>query len=106
MEVIDVPSLGLSVSLPFSLPSNYKNLRWCWFEEKYFDKNNYIHKSIILEINYNPDKIYNTTDGYYGRCWTAVILSAEDGTQKTYNFRNFADLVELFEKNGYIFVDV
>jgi hypothetical protein len=103
MEVIDVPILGRG--LHFGLSSDYKKLKSHWFEQNKFDKNNYLHKAIIIEINYKPDEIYNKTDGYWGRCWLAVIFDSSDEKQKTYNFRNFADLIELFEKNGYKFIE-
>jgi hypothetical protein len=60
------------------------------------------NKATINQINFNPDKIYLATNGYTGNCWTAIV-SEMDGLIH-YNFRNFRDLVNYYEKKGFTFV--
>jgi len=73
------------------------------FEEKNSDTN-IINKAFILNIEYNPDKIYLSTDGYAGNCWTATVLDSIQECEIIYNFRNFRDLVIYYEKQGLKFV--
>ena len=66
-----------------------------------------INKAIIISIEYNPDELYNKTDGYAGNCWSANIMDSREINGSiiiTYNFRNFRDLVAHYEKEGFKFV--
>lgn len=81
------------------------------FINKHFEEinstTNTINKAIIIDIDYNPDEIYNKTDGYAGKCWTANISDSRliNGFPLiTYNFRNFNDLLAHYEKEGFKFV--
>jgi hypothetical protein len=90
----------------FGLSSNYQNYEGNWFEEKNNNSNNsnnFIYKSIITSIDYLPDSIYCTTDGYGGTCWCAKIIDSDEGINY-YHFRNFEDLVQSYEAKGYKFV--
>ncbi len=91
--------------LHFGDSSDYKKLKGKWFEQKEFNTDNFMYKALIMDIKYNPEDLYYTTDGYAGRCWSAEILETENGDIIIYNFRNFGDLVEEFEKRGYKFIE-
>lgn len=73
------------------------------FEEKN-SETNIINKAVILNIECNPDKMYLSSDGYAGNCWTATVLDSIQECQILYNFRNFRDLVMYYEKQGFKFV--
>ena len=91
--------------LHFGSMSDYEKLQWKWFEKKEFDDNNYMYKAIIHYIKYQPDEIYLKNDGYSGNCWIAEIFDSENEKTEIYSFRNFVDLVEVFDKKGYRFVE-
>ncbi len=88
----------------FGLSSNYQNYEGKWFEEKNYNSNSFINKSIITSIDYFPDSIYCSTDGYGGTCWCAKIIDSDEGINY-YHFRNFGDLVQSYEAKGYKFVE-
>lgn len=70
-------------------------------------KTDIINKAIIHTLTYSPDSIYNTTDGYFGNCWSAIILDSRDDIDaQTYklNFRNPADLFAYFEEQKMKFI--
>jgi hypothetical protein len=100
---IIVPNLFKGLHLGSS--SCYERLKHKWFEQKEFDKDNFMHKALIFDINYGPDEIYCNTDGHGGTCWIANIFDSANGEQNTYHFRNFIDLVDLFDKKGYKFIE-
>ena len=81
--------------------SGYEKLQWKWFEKKEFDDNNYMYKAIIHYIKYQPVK----NDGYIGNGWIDEIFDSENEKTEMYRFRNFVDLVEVFDKKGYRFVE-
>jgi len=103
-EII-VPILGRG--LHFGEISNYEKLKNKWFEQMEFDDKNFIHKAFIVDIIYSPDNTYSTTDGHWGTCWLAHILDSgnEDNCYNIYRFRNFMDLIELYNLKGYKFVN-
>jgi hypothetical protein len=88
----------------FGSSSNYQNYTGKWFEEKNNDSNNFINKSIIISIDYSPDSIYCSTDGYGGTCWCAKIIDSDEGFIYCH-FRNFEDLVQKYDAKGYKFVE-
>ncbi len=83
----------------FGSISGYEILKYSWFEKKEFDDNNYLYKAFINDIKYDPDEIYLKNDG----CWIAEIFDTENVKTEMYRFRNFIDLVEVFDKKGYRF---
>jgi hypothetical protein len=100
MAVIEIKSI--TNDLLIDLQSDYEKLKSYWFEQKEFDRNNFKHKAIIIEINYEPDEIYSRLE----KCWSAVIFNTEKATETVYYFRNFINLVEEFDKNGYKFTNI
>jgi len=102
-EEIIVPILGRG--LHFGIINDYKKLKNRWFEQKEFNDDNFMHKAFIYDIIYKPDEYYFKTDGYWGSCWVAEIFDSADTTLKTYRFRNFMDLIYLFDKKGYTFIE-
>lgn len=71
-----------------------------YFECNKVDEFGFIYKAVIFCITYNPDNVYNRTDGYFGNCWTALIHDSRYiGYDYEYslNFRNFSDLVSHYE---------
>ena len=96
---------SLYKGLHFGAMSGYDKLQGKWFEQKEFDDNNYMFKAFINNIKYDPDEIYLKNDGYSGNCWTAEILDTKNVKIEIYRFRNFVDLVEVFEKKGYKFIE-
>ena len=91
-------------SLHFGKNSNYEKLKGSYFEQENVLEDGFIYKSIIYKIQYEPDDIYNETDGNAGRCWSAQIIDGEDNNLVLYYFRNFYELEIYFKKKGYIFV--
>ena len=89
----------------FGAMSGYERLKCRWFEQKEFDDDNYMYKAFINDIKYDPDEIYLKNDGYSGRSWIAEIFDTENVKTEMYHFRNFIDLVEVFDKKGYRFVE-
>lgn len=96
---------SLYKGLHFGAMSGYEKLQGKWFEQKEFDKDNFMYKAFINDIKYEPDEIYLKNDGYGGNCWIAEIFDTENGKPEMYRFRNFVDLVEVFDKKGYRFVE-
>ena len=101
-NVINLPSVG---GYHFGYMDDVKK-----FIENYFEEinptTNIINKAFIISIEYNPNEIYNKTDGHAGHCWTAQISDSREingGSLITYNFRNFRDLVAHYEKEGFKF---
>lgn len=100
---IDLPSIG---GYHFGAMYQLKPFINQHFEEKN-STTNIINKAIILTIEYKPDEVYKTTDGYAGNCWSATIMDSReinDNSIIIYNFRNFRDLVAHYEKEGFKFV--
>jgi hypothetical protein len=91
-------------ALHLGASSEYKKLYGCWFEQKYPDQDNLIYKSLIYDIKFEPDLTYHTNDGYCGTCWIAQIIESAVGAINYYHFRNFEDLVALYDTKGYKFV--
>ena len=87
--------------LHFGSESNYELLNGSYFEQNELSRENIIEKAIIKNITYEPDETYIESDGYTGRCWCATII--DNGLVK-YSFRNFSDIVKIYEKKGYKFV--
>jgi len=59
-------------------------------------------------IIYSPDNTYSITDGHWGTCWVADILDSgnEDNCYNIYHrFRNFMDLIEIYNIKGYKFIE-
>jgi hypothetical protein len=92
-----------SISISNDLKSDYNKLKSYWFEQKEFDKNNFMHKAIIIDINYEPN---NPIYSCLGKYWSAVILNTENAKETIYYFENFINLVEEFDKNGYKLTNV
>jgi hypothetical protein len=100
---INVPTVFKG--LHFGPISGYEKLKGNWFEQKEFDEHNYLYRAFINYIIYEPDEIYIRNDGYSGNCWKAEIFDTENEKTEIYRFRNFIDLVEVFDKKGYRFVE-
>lgn len=100
---IKVPIIG--DNLHFGEISNYKQFKNKWFEQTEFDDDNLMYKAIIIDIKYFPDEYYYKNDGYCGTCWVAEIVVLSEGTFNKYYFRNFIDLIELFNEKGYKFIN-
>ena len=91
--------------LHFGSQSKFERLVGSYFEEENFGDDNCMYKSIITSIIYKPDIIYSSTDGYGGRCWIADIVESKETEKNLYHFRNFSDLVKLFQEKGYNFIE-
>jgi hypothetical protein len=91
--------------LNFGSKSNYEKLRGSYFEEEHYDNEDIMYKSIIISVIYKPDIIYSSTDGYGGRCWVAEIIDSKEDEKNIYHFRNFIDLVKIYEEKGYKFIE-
>jgi hypothetical protein len=87
--------------LHFGRESNYEIYIGNYFEQIELSQENIIEKAIIKDIVYEPDIIYIASDGHAGRCWYTEII--DNGIIK-YSFRNFSDIVKMYEKKGYKFV--
>jgi hypothetical protein len=99
-HTINLPSCG---GHHFTSINRIKEFIGCHFQEKN-SSTNIINKEIILNIYFNPDKIYLQMDGCAGNCWTTHIKNTNNNIENIYNFRNFRDLVMYYEKKGYKFV--
>ena len=94
---MNLPSVG---GYHFGASIDLSKYSGSYFENNNTDELNTIDKAIIISISYNPDEIYNTTDGYTGNCWSAIIHDARliDNVHRyKLNFRNFSDLITHFE---------
>ena len=97
-NAIDLPSCG---GHHFASKNRLKSFVGCHFEE-IKPTTNTINNATIMKIDYNPDKIYLSTDGHAGNCWTAYIKkSSNEEVELIYNFRNARDLVMHYEKEGF-----
>lgn len=99
-NIIELPSCG---GHHFGSFNRLKPFIGCYFEE-IKPATNIIKKAVITKIEYNPDEIYSSTDGYAGKCWTAHIKNSTNEEEIMYNFRNIRDLVNHYEKQGFKFV--
>jgi hypothetical protein len=87
--------------------SGYERFAGCHFEEKTESEQNIINKAIIQSVKYEPDSIYRDNDGYGGTCWCAEIIdSGADECITFYHFRNFENLVEMYNAKGYKFIQI
>lgn len=93
----------LSYGLNFGNQANYKSYVDCYFEKI---KENFIDKAILYDIECNLDSTYIHTDGNSGTCWCAKVLDSEEESIIYYHFRNFEDLVAMYEEKGYKFVKI
>ena len=91
-------------SVHFGLPTNYEKLTGRSFIKKQLD-NGIRYKSTIIKMIYDPDEIYCLTESDKGTCWSAYILDSEEANVNCYHFRNFVDMIELYEEKGYKFVE-
>ena len=94
---MNLPSVG---GYHFGAMIDLSKYAGSYFENNNADESNIIYKAIIISISYKPDEIYNTTDGYAGKCWSAIIHDSrmiDDIYEYKLNFRNFSDLVTHFE---------
>jgi hypothetical protein len=92
--------------LHFGYQSKFERLVGSYFEEQNYDDENIMYKSIIVSVIYKPDVIYGNTDGYGGRCWVAEIIDSKEDGKNIYHFRNFVDLVKMYEEKGYKFIEL
>jgi hypothetical protein len=90
-------------SVHFGLPTNYEKLTGRSFIKKQLN-NGIRYKSTIIKMIYDPDEIYCLTESDKGTCWSAYILDSEEANVNCYHFRNFADMIEMYEEKGYKFV--
>ena len=90
-------------SVHFGLPTNYEKLTGRSFIKKQLD-NGIRYKSTIIKMIYDPDEIYCLTEIDKGTCWSAYILDSEEANVNCYHFRNFVDMIEMYEEKGYKFV--
>ena len=90
-------------SVHFGLPTNYEKLTGRSFIKKQLD-NGIRYKSTIIKMIYDPDEIYCLTESDKGTCWSAYIFDSEEANVNCYHFRNFVDMIELYEEKGYKFV--
>ena len=83
-----------------------ESLKGCYFEQTNHDSNsNTINKAIIHSIDYCPDSTYCHTDGNEGTCWCSIIIDSSEHEYITlYHFRNFENLLEIFNEKGYKFI--
>ena len=101
MENYILVNISYTNELHLGIDSNYDKLNDCYFEQVESLQENIIEKAIIKHIIYQPDIIYNESDGMAGRCWFATII---DNGIINYYFRNFSHLVKMYEEKGYKFV--
>jgi len=87
--------------LHFGRNANYEKLVGSYFEEKESSEPNFINKALIHEITYSSDALYSESDGNAGTCWIASVI---DEGYTHYHFRNFEDLVHLYDQKGYKYV--
>lgn len=102
MESYYQVNINYTNELHFGRESNYEIYISNYFEQIELSEENIIEKAIIKDIVYEPDIIYIASDGHAGRCWYAEII--DNGIIK-YSFRNFSDIVKMYEKKGYKFVN-
>ena len=100
---VNVPISNIHV-LHFGSQSNYEKLCGSYFEEEINDEDVIMNKSIIVSVIYKPDIVYENSDGYGGRCWVAEIIDSKEDGKNIYYFRNFIDLVKMYEEKGYKFI--
>ena len=101
---VNVPISNIHV-LHFGSQSNYEKLCGSYFEEEINDEEAIMNKSIIVSVIYKPDIVYENSDGYGGRCWVAEIIDSKEDGKNIYYFRNFIDLVKMYEEKGYKFIE-
>ena len=91
--------------LHFGSESGYERFGGSYFEQLEYNENNIINKAIINKVKYDPDSTYCHTDGYGGTCWCAEIIDSDEQGIIYYHFRNFEDLVGIYNGKGYKFVE-
>ena len=82
-----------------------KKVEGCYFESNITDQ----YKATIIQIVYKADVIYNTTDGYAGNCWSAIIDDSRlinNEYKYKLNFRNFNDLLSHYQSQDMKFINI
>ena len=103
-EIINLQS---NAKYHFGAAHSIKSFEGCWFEEIEPDVNNkFINKVVIIETKYEPNEVYNRTDGYAGNCWEAILTDSCNDNVITFRFRDFVDLIIYYEKLGFKFVKI
>ena len=78
--------------------SKYDRFCGTYFANTDFDKH------IVVNVTYQPDKLYQVLDGMAGRCWMVVTQYITDLTFSNYYIRNWEDIVHYYDDRGYKFV--
>jgi hypothetical protein len=69
--------------------------------ESNIDVNNIIHKILIVDVIYEPDKVNIVTEGRFGRCWNFIIMDSRiDGLYKL-RCRNIQELFTFYNNQNY-----
>lgn len=101
-QIIEVDASRKPTTLHWGSCSNYRRFCGACFT-KY--RGPILEEKLIVEtVEYQPDKIYNLTDGMAGRCWIVEVRKLEYVTASKYYIRNWVDIVNLFDQLGYKFV--
>lgn len=97
-DTISLPCLTTPYTLHFGSVeklANFATTASYFIESAYADEsqNPDNKKHIITSVKYEPDSVYNMTDGHAGKCWKVGVYDAETETFSNYAIRNWCDLV-------------
>jgi len=97
-DTIELPCLTTPYTLHFGSSAklaNYATTCSYFIERAHADEseNPSNKKHVITSVKYQPDSVYNMTDGHAGKCWKVGVYDAETETFSNYAIRNWCDLV-------------
>ena len=105
-HIVELPCICRPSLYHYGSESNYQRFRFSYFITNIYDPNeDIIYKHIITDVKYQPDSVYSTCDGYFGKCWIVTINDAENNETDKYYIRNWIDIVEYYKEKGLKFVE-
>ena len=105
-QIKELPCICRPSLYHYGSESNYQRFRFSYFITNIYDPNeDIIYKHIITDVKYQPDSVYSTCDGYFGKCWVVTINDAENNETDKYYIRNWIDIVEYYKEKGLKFVE-
>jgi len=104
-QIISLPTIFRPMLLHFGSISGYERFQYSYFIKTISDpEENFIYKHIIISVKYQPDTLYSTVDGMFGKCWLVELHDIENEKFIKYYIRNWTDIVEYYKDKGLEFV--
>lgn len=110
-DTIELPCFTTPYTLHYGSAAKYEDHSKCgsyFIERPSADEseNQNNKKHVITSVKYQPDSVYNMTDGHAGKSWKIDVYNAETETFSTYAIRNWSDLTYHYAMNKQLeFVD-